>query len=416
MQDNGNPSRRTKAPGKPGIYYREVREDGRSRRRYEFTYLDSDGRRRWQTVPGLDNLDEAEAQLLAVKVKLRSGERVAPSKRTFDALADEWFAQLQVADTTKALYESNLRIHLRPRFGSRKAQDLKVDDVANLIVKLQRDGKAGWSQRSVLVTLSSMYSWSVRRGMVPVNPVRQLERAERPKVAKKVQCIFERDEMARLIEAAPKNYRPVIATALFSGLRLMELLGLRWQDVDFDGGYLHVRNQLGRDGALKPLKTEASSRDVVIFPELASLLRRHKAASKFSQPHHHVFTGSEGTPMHWRNVEHRGFDKALTTAKLDTGRDRKPVLHDCRHTFASMLIAGGMDVTFVSRQLGHSSPAITLGIYSHLYDKATHADRMRQALSQGFGSILDGNAMETTGRNESQPETAEVLLLSQVSG
>jgi integrase len=244
--------------------------------------------------------------------------------------------------------------------------------------------------------------------------VRQLERAERPKVARK--CVFQRDEIPRLIEATSRAYQPLIATAIFSGLRLMELLGLRWQDVDFEHGYFHVRYQLGRDGRLKSLKTSAGERDVVIFPELASLLRRHKAASRFSQPQDYVFASAVGTALNSRNVEVRGFDHAVTSAKLDQDRNSKPVFHDCRHTFASLLIAQGLDVVFISRQLGHSSPATTLRVYAHLFDKANHADGMRQVMSAQFGGILDGNALETTGRNGSKDDAHRMAQLSGVGG
>ena len=214
-----------------------------------------------------------------------------------------------------------------------------------------------------------------------------------------------------MIDAASPTYRPLIATALFSGLRLMELLGLRWQDVDLEHGYLRVRNQLGRDGKLKGLKTTAGGRDVVLFPELASFLRRHKAASRFSQPHHFVFTSATGTPLNHRNTETRGFDTAITSAGLDRDRNSKPVLHDCRHTFASLLIAQGLDVVFVSRQLGHSTPATTLRVYAHLFDKANHADGMRHVLSTEFGELLNGNLVETTpcnGTKHTLPEMAQL--------
>ena len=155
---------------------------------------------------------------------------------------------------------------------------------------------------------------------------------------------------------------------------------------------------------------------MVLFPELASLLRVHKAASGFSQPHHYVFASATGSAFNWRNVASRGFDQAVKRAKLDEGRDSKPVMHDCRHTFASILIAQGLDVVFISRQLGHSSPATTLGVYAHLFDKANHADGMRQALSARFGALLPGNAVEKTSRNGSQLETAEIVRISQIGG
>lgn len=393
MQAQGTtgPSRRTKAKGKPGIYYRlvSVGENPKQRqvRRYEVTYLDSDGRRRWKTVPGYDNLSDAEALLVEIKRKLHRGERVAPTKRTFDELADEWRSQLRVGERTVERYDSNLRIYLRPRFGHRRAQEITVDDVARLIADLEAAGKAGWTVRNVLTTLSSLMSWAKRRGMVPSNPVGDLEAREKPKVGRKHQRVFERHEIEALLKAADDKYRPLVATAVFSGLRLMELLALRWQDVDFANGYMRVRCQLSRKGGLKELKTESGRRDVVLMPELGRLLRRHKAASRYSKEADFVFASAAGTPLNWRNVETRGFDEAVERAKLRR-TDGKPVLHDCRHMFASLLIAQGLDIVFISRQLGHANPATTLRIYAHLFDKVNHAERMREALSAEFGTLL----------------------------
>ena len=143
-------ARRTKVSGRRGIYYRDTPQG----RKYEVSYLDSDGRRRWQTVAGRDNLKEAETLLRAVGSKLDRGERVAPSRRTFADLADEWKAQLTVGDRTRELYDANLRLHLLPRFGRRRAQDVTVDDVARLIRDLQAKGLGGWSVRNVLSRLS----------------------------------------------------------------------------------------------------------------------------------------------------------------------------------------------------------------------------------------------------------------------
>jgi integrase len=92
----------------------------------------------------------------------------------------------------------------------------------------------------------------VRRGLVPVNPVTQLERSERPRVGRKRQPVLETAETERLINAALPSHRLVIATAVLSGLRPTELLGLRWENIDFANGYIKVRHQLGRDGLLKP--------------------------------------------------------------------------------------------------------------------------------------------------------------------
>ncbi len=99
------------------------------------------------------------------------------------------------------------------------------------------------------------------------------------------------------------------------------------------------------------------------MPALGRLLREHRIASRFAGDHDPVFASSVGTPMHYRNVSRRGLDVAANRAALNG--DERPTLrfHDLRHTFASLLIAEGGNVVFVSRQLGHASPDITLKVY-----------------------------------------------------
>jgi integrase len=280
-------TRRTKVRGKQSIYFREVG----GRRAYEVTYLDSDGRRRWKRVEGFDNLDAAEAALGGIKQRLRRGERVAPSRQSFSELHEEWKTQLRVSERTLEHYERDMRLHLLPRFGRRKAQEIVVDDVARLIAELERQGLAGWTIRGVLTAASSMYAWAVRRGKLAQNPVAALARGERPPAEGREKRILSREEIGKLLGKAPDPYRIVLATAVFSGLRLMELLGLRWADVDLERGELHVRSQLSRKGALVPLKTRSCRRDVVLMPELAAMLKRHRLASRHSRPEDFVFCG-----------------------------------------------------------------------------------------------------------------------------
>ena len=396
-------ARRTKVKGKPGVYFRELG----GRRRYEITYVDSDGRRRWQTVPGFDNLDEAEAALGDVQQRLRKGERVAPSRQSFSELHDEWAAQLGVSERTREHYERDMRLHLLPRFGRRRVQEVTTDDVARLIVELGQKGLAGWTVRGVLTALSAMYAWAVRRGKAPLNPVSGLERGERPAAEGREKRILSREEIGRFLGDAPEPYRVLLATAVFSGLRLQELLGLRWLDVGQDA--LHVRHQLARmGGALMPLKTNAGKRDVALMPELATLLRRHRLASRHSHPEGFVFAGAAGKPLHFRNVQRRGMDEAVERAKLDQGK-RAPTMHDLRHSFASLLIAQGLDVVYISRQLGHSNPATTLRVYASEFDSIRHADAARSALSEQFGKLL-----ETATRNRPQEPSPETALVSAI--
>jgi integrase len=119
------------------------------------------------------------------------------------------------------------------------------------------------------------------------------------------------------------------------------------------------------------------------MPQLARLLRAHKLSSPFSQPHDHLVSIRDSKPMSHRRSREL-YEKACASANI------KFPLHDLRDTFASHLILDlKLDVVQVSRQLGHSSPSVTLDVYAHLFDQARHADETRQAMAESeFGRLL----------------------------
>jgi integrase len=243
----------------------------------------------------------------------------------------------------------------------------------------------------------------VSRGLIADSPLKRLSKAERPKArASSKPRVLSHDEISKLLEHSLKSYRPVLATAVFTGMRLSELLGLRWQDVDFDAGLIHVRAQLSRatkkkPARLLPLKTDAGARDIVLLPDLGRLLKEHKAAvfrQGYARPEQFVFSTEIGTPFYGRNVSVRGLEKAADRAGLnpEEGEEGSRVsMHDLRHTFASHLILDlKLDVVTVSRQLGHARPSITSDVYSHLFDQARHHADIRQAMGESaFGRLLE---------------------------
>lgn len=373
-----------------GIYYRDT-VDGR---RYEIVYTDSDGRQRWQVVDG--GIKQARAARGDKLAKLDRGERVAPTKVTVAAFAETWLdSQVSLLrPRTHALYKANLTRHVLPRLGRRQLAAVTIDDIAALVAELTRAGLSPFTIKGILTPLGRMYAHAIRRGIVPANPVAGLDRSERPRGGRREQRILSRDEIALLLAKAPKAYRTLIAVAIFTGLRQGELLGLRWCDVDFDEGVVRVRGQLGRDGVWSPFaKTDAGLRDVVLMPALGRLLRGRRAsafATGHARPEDFVFASSVGSGLHYRNVARRGLDPAMRDAQLDG--DGRPRLrwHDLRHTMASLLIAQGHNVVYVSRQLGHSSPSVTLDVYAHLFDSAEHAERTRDALEAAFAGVVEG--------------------------
>lgn len=356
----------------PGIYYRL---DARERRRYIVWYQDSAGAGRMETLPLGATLKDARARQAELRSRLARGEKIAPTKITLKEYADVWLEEQRAGLAKKSFesYRSALNTHVLPRLGRLKVQEVDVDDVARLVREMQADGKKAWTIRGALSPLSRIMGQAARRGMVAGNPVKALERHERPKSDQRRMRILSSAEIERLLTAAPAGYRPLLTCLVFTGMRISEALAVRWVDVDFDRGLLTVR-----DG-----KTAAAAREIVLMPSLGRVLRAHKLASRFSQEGDLVFASRITGGSTSRKPVGVGLGRALEKAELG-----HLTLHELRHTFASILIGQGMDVTFVADQLGHSTPAVTLSTYAKLFDPASRRDEARTLLEAAFGGLL----------------------------
>ena len=190
----------------------------------------------------------------------------------------------------------------------------------------------------------------------------------------------------KVIRRVRRSYA-LVATGLFTGLRAMEILGLQWGDIDFKGGEIRARYQLSRQGKRVPLKTKAAKRDIVLMDSLGGLLRRQRLAERFSADSDFVFQSTvPQVPM-----TYRAFLIAFHDARDAAGlADLTP--HALRHTFASILIAQGRDVQFVSRQLGHTKVSTTWDTYIHLFEARKHAQSARDELQAEYGGMLGGGS------------------------
>ena len=397
MQSKANAKpRRIKVKGRQGIYYRELES---RKRRYEIGYLDSDKKQRWETIDG--NLEAAQAKRDAIIARMRGGEIVSPSDLRVGDLLDTWLKEQTgvIRDSTVGRYEVDIRLRLKPLLGDTRVTDLTVDDVARLISRMRDDGYAAWTVRAALTPLRGAFKWAVRRGHVASNPVERLERGELPKTSRREMRLLDSEELALLLESAEGVYRVLLATAAFTGPRLGELLGFTWRDVDFDRGRISVRCQLQGGERVEP-KTPQAKREIVLMPSLALMLKEHKASSRHCADKDFVFTSLEGEPLTPSNARRRGLEKAAKRAGLDSEDLPKLCFHDLRHLYASLLIADGMDVVFVSRMLGHADPSITLSIYAHLWDAHRHGESLAEKLESGYGALV-GKLMEN--RNGPQP-------------
>lgn len=393
---------RTMQAGNGGAYRRRVRvEQGIYRQpngKYAVCFM-LDGRPTFRTI-GYE-LDVARRERRAFVEAARWGVVASAPRLRFGQVASWWaerFARRVAAgercERTLEFRRYHLEHHLLPVFGSRLLREITVHDIAEQLALLREQGRAENTIAGALATLQCVLRFAVRNGWILDSPVDKLEADERPHPARLAHRVLGREEIKRLLDACLSAYRPLIATALYTGMRQSELLGLTWDDIDIPGGMVHVRAQLSRTRSGMPcrrvrLKTRSARRQIPLSPQLAALLRGHRETSTFNAAGDWVFATRNGTPFHQRNVQRSALSRAAHTAGLDHDGARLR-FHDLRHTFASHLIVDlGLDVVQVSRILGHASPATTLDIYAHLFDDARHAADIRARMSRSeFARML----------------------------
>ncbi len=360
------------------------------------------GKPRFRTVAG--DLDAARRQRELLVAAAEAGALTVSPRLRFATVADRWLTRFEAKvaagqrrERTLEAYRYHVKKRLLPTLAPRLMHTIGVDDVAALLTGLRTAGCSEKTAAEALATLHSIARFAIRNGWLAGNPVAKLEADERPHPTGRRQRVLGRDEIGRLLAACLPRYRPLLATALYSGLRISELLGLVWDDVDLAAGVIHVRAQLSRAHRGVPArrvapKTPAAVRDVPLVAQLAEVLReyRRRSAFAFTAGSDWVFATGRGTPLGHRNVERRALQRAAKRAGLDGGGWPPLRFHDLRHTFASHLVLDlRLDPAQVSRILGHARVTITLDVYTHLFDEARHADEIRNQMAQSaFARLL----------------------------
>lgn len=219
-------------------------------------------------------------------------------------------------------------------------------------------------------------------------------RTRRKEAAMKVLTI---DQVAASLEAAGE-FRAFVAVCVFAGLRLGEAAGLQLGDVNFLKRTISVRRQV-QGATLKAAKLvppkAGSERDVFVPDALMALLSAHVTRQRVLAPDEMLFTDVLGRV--WNRGTAGGEWRRIRAA---AGFSEDVTLHTLRHTFASNLIASGCDVVTVQRALGHSTPSITLNVYSHLWPSAE--DKTRTATGDFMSSVADSADYLRTGSNKTQ--------------
>ena len=313
----------------PGLYERVTATGGRvfevcSKRNGKVV------RRTLAAATATDAIREQRALL----AKLDAGASlVSRSDLSLCELREQWEESARApgsnyAASTVGLYADLLdRRALRLLGGDTKAAAVRPAQLRVMIDKLSREGLSGSSVHGTLAALSAMFEFAIRRDLVETNPVRLLGRADRPSTKRQKEPRYlDRPEIDRLLAELSDEWRSVAALCAFAGLRVSEALALRWHDVDFASGMLHVPGT----------KTAASKQPVPMTSSLVEELRAHRTRRP-GVGGVLVFRTPDGKP-HTRRGAARAVAVAGDAAKLNPPGAKKVAPHDLRHSCAGLLL------------------------------------------------------------------------------
>ncbi len=382
-------STKSKARGKhPGIEVRHARscparKQGRCGCSPRYRAEAYDSRQARRVYKNFRTLAEAKAWRADAQVALRKGTLTAARSATLAEAAAAWLAgaangsvRNRSGDVYKPSvvrgYEQALRLRVLPELGAAQLSKIRRAELQALVDRMLVEGHNPSTIRNTLLPVRSIFRRAVARGEVAVKPTTGLEL---PAVRGRRDRIASPDEARQLLDALDQD-RALWATAMYSGLRMGELRALQWDAIDFAGGRIHVRRTWDhREGPVEP-KSRAGRRSVPLPSLLRADLAAHRLACEWRDGL--VFGRSPDSPFNPGTINQRA-GRAWKQASCD-----RITLHECRHTFASLMIAAGVNAKALSVYMGHASVMVTFDLYGHLMpgNEAEAAELLDQFLER----------------------------------
>lgn len=312
-----------------------------------------------------------------IQAKLTLGEAFLQEKKppvpTLSSYYERFksrYMKTAIKESSYVVYESAFRVQTLPELGALRLDQIDRERMEDFIAVLTEKDLAKDYIRLILGSLQTLMSNAIEKGIIANNPVRGLSKLYRqaPVRHAEIEPLSEEESLLFLktaLEWEPEHY-PLFLTSFHTGLRSGEAIGLQWQDIDWNGKFLSLRRQVVM-AKVTTLKTKSSRRRVDLSDDLLKTLatlkkkRQEEALKRGSNEiSEWVWANEKGQKIDIGNVKTQHFKRVLRKAGL---RDIR--YHDLRHTFASQLLCNGANILYVSQQLGHANPQVTMRIYSH---------------------------------------------------
>ena len=348
------------------------RKDGRWEGRYTAGHDPVTGKQIFKNVLGKTQ-NEVKEKLKNALIESGQVDFTKSGQYTVSTWMDTWFenvAKIKVRPSSHQTYKGYIDNHIKPNIGKIPLEKLTTMDLQKFYRKLlttgrverieskeQSKGLSAKTVRNINQVISSAMDLAMAQKIILANPTNA---CELPKVEhKEMQTIPAEQLQAFLDEARATGVYEMYYIELATGLRRGELLGLKWQDIDWKNGIIKVRRQVARvDGQIEeaPLKTKNSYRTVTISQQAIEVLKQQKAKTNDQ----YVFPSPNGGPISPDSVNNM-LKRVLERAGIPKVR-----FHDLRHTFATIALQNGVDIKTVSGMLGHFSAGFTLDTYAHV--------------------------------------------------
>lgn len=358
----------TRKDGQPSALLKRLKNQGKdlkTYKRWRVRWVDYDGE---QKTKSFARKVDARKFRDDITTKITRGEYIdfAHGKTTVATVYDQWEpTTVYLGVKTRYDRQNSWNNHVQPRWGKKELAQVRKADVQAWVTALHEDGKGESTISRAVEVLRLTLQHAMDAGWILSNPAKGIRI---PRAEKRERYYLTVSQVEALATAIGEEYSTLIRVFSYCGLRWGEASALRVRDVDLERGRLQVVKAFTSDGG-KRVEKDTKSHEQRSVPFPAALRGGLVAATKGRGPLERVFTTPAGTVLNPSNFRQRDYLPALKQAGQALGTPLPPVtIHELRHTAASLAVSAGANVKAIQRMLGHKSAAMTLDIYSDLFD------------------------------------------------